>query len=113
MTDETKGAREAVDEIPYDYKVWADLIRKNQALAMNVHVDDMLCVTQAANQSGTQYYVAPDVEEACALRVAHIHRSNVFDRHSEEESPDEIERAERLRVERLFNVNNQSQVVCE
>ena len=105
MTDETKGAREAVDEIPYDYKVWADLIRKNQALAMNVHVDDMLCVTQAANQSGTQYYVAPDVEEACALRVAHIHRSNVFDRHSEEESPDEIERAERLRVERLFNVS--------
>ena len=42
MTDETKGVREAVDEIPYDYKVWADLIRKNQALAMNVHVDDML-----------------------------------------------------------------------
>ena len=105
MTDETKGAREVVDEIPYDYKVWADLIRNNKALAMNVHVDDMLCVTQAANQSGTQYYVAPDVEEACALRVAHIHRSNAFDRHSEEESPDEIERAERLRVERLFDVS--------
>lgn len=31
MTDETKGVREAVDEIPYDYKVWAGLIRNNKA----------------------------------------------------------------------------------
>lgn len=105
MTDETKGVREAVDEIPYDYKVWAGLIRNNKALAMNVHVDDMLRVAQAANRSGTQYYVAPDVPEACALRVAHIHRSNIFDRPSKEESPDEIEKAERRRVERLFDAS--------
>ena len=65
MTDETKGVREAVDEIPCDYKVWADLIRNNGALTMNVHVDDMLRVAQAANQSGTQYYVAPDAEGLC------------------------------------------------
>lgn len=44
MMSETKGAREAADEIPYDYKVWADLIRKHQALTMNVHVDNMLDV---------------------------------------------------------------------
>lgn len=55
MTDETKGVREVADEIPYDYKVWAYLIRNNKALAMNVHVDGMLRVAQAANQSGTQY----------------------------------------------------------
>lgn len=79
MTDEAKGVREAVDEIPYDHEVWADLIRNNQALTMNVHVDDMLDIAQAANQSGTQYYVAPDVEEACALRVAHIQRLDRFD----------------------------------
>jgi len=105
MMDETKGVREAVDEIPYDYKVWADLIRNNKALAMNVHVDGMLDIAQAANQSGTQYYVAPDVEEACALRVAHIHRSNIFDRPSKEESSAEIEKAEKLRVERLFDAS--------
>lgn len=79
MMSETKGAREAADEIPYDYKVWADLIRKHQALTMNVHVDNMLDVAWAANQSGTQYYVAPDVEEACALRVADVKRLNSFD----------------------------------
>lgn len=105
MTDEAKGVREAADEIPHDYEVLADLIRNNQALAMNVHVDSMLRVAQAANQSGTQYYVAPDVEEACALRVAHIHRSNIFDRLSKEESPDEIEKAERRRVEQLFDIS--------
>ena len=44
MTSEAKGVREVADEIPYDHEVWADLIRKNQALAMNVHVDDMLRV---------------------------------------------------------------------
>ena len=49
------------------------LIRNNKALAMNVHVDDMLEIAQAANQSDTQYYVAPDVEEASALRVADTH----------------------------------------
>ena len=48
MTDEAKGVREAVDEIPYDHEVWADLIRNNQALTMNVHVDDMLDIAQAA-----------------------------------------------------------------
>ncbi len=79
MTSEAKGVREAADEIPYDHEVWADLIRKNQALAMNVHVDDMLRVAQAANQSDTQYYVAPDVEEACALRVADVKRLNSLD----------------------------------
>lgn len=105
MTDETKGVREVADEIPYDYEVWADLICNNKALAMNVHVDDMLNIAQAANKSGTQYYVAPDVPEACALRVAHIHRSNIFDRPSKEESPDEIEKAERRRVERLFDAS--------
>lgn len=52
MTDEAKGVREAVDEIPYDHEVWADLIHNNQALTMNVHVDDMLDIAQAANQSG-------------------------------------------------------------
>lgn len=109
MTDETKGVREAVDEIPYDYKVWAGLIRNNKALAMNVHVDDMLRVAQAANRSGTQYYVAPDVPEACALRVAHIQRLNSFDeaedRPSKAESYAEIEKAERRRVERLFDAS--------
>lgn len=105
MTSEAKGVREAADEILYNHEVWADLIRENQALAMNVHVDDMLRVAQAANQSGTQYYVAPGVEEACALRVAHIHRSNIFDRPSKEENPDEIEEAERRRVEQLFDVS--------
>ena len=79
MTSEAKGVREAADEIPYDYKFWADLIRNNKALAMNVHVDGMLDIAQAANRSGTQYYVAPDVPEACALRVAHIQRLNSFD----------------------------------
>lgn len=109
MTDETKGVREVADEIPYDYKVWAYLIRNNKALAMNVHVDDMLCVAQAANRSGTQYYVAPDVEEACALRVAHIQRLNSFDeaedRPSKAESYAEIEETERRRVEQLFDVS--------
>jgi len=105
MTSEAKGVRESVDEIPYDHEVWADLIRENQALAMNVHVDDMLRVAQAANQSGTQYYVASNVKEACALRVAHIQRSNIFDRPSKEENPDEIEEAERRRVEQLFDVS--------
>lgn len=105
MTDEAKGVREAVDEIPYGHEVWADLIRNNQALTMNVQVDDMLDIAQAANQSGTQYYVAPDVEEACALRVAHIHRSNIFDRSSKEESPDEIEKTERHYVEQLFDAS--------
>ena len=109
MTDETKGVREVADEIPYDYKVWADLIRNNKALAMNVHVDGMLLVVQAANQSGTQYYVAPDVEEACALRVAHIQRLNSFDeaedRPSKAESYAEIEETERRRVEQLFDVS--------
>lgn len=104
MTDETKGVREAVDEIPYDYKVWADLIRNNKALAMNVHVDDMLRIAQAANQSGTQYYVAPDAEETCALRVAHIDRLNKFDP-SKAESPAKIEETERRRVERLFDIS--------
>lgn len=116
MTDETKGVREAVDEIPYDHEVWADLIRENQALAMNVHVDDMLRVAQAANQSGTQYYVAPDVEEAYALRVADVERLNSrdeeysslyfgFGRPPKAKSPAEIERTERRRVEQLFDAS--------
>ena len=112
MTSEAKGVREAADEIPYDHEVWADLIRKNQALAMNVHVDDMLRVAQAANQSDTQYYVAPDVEEACALRVADVKRLNSLDklypffgRHLKPESPAEIKRTERRRVEHLFDAS--------
>ncbi len=113
MTDETKGVREAVDEIPYDHEVWADLIHNNQALTMNVHVDDMLDIAQAANQSGTQYYVAPDVEEACALRVAHIQRLDRFDEVQvllfgqpfKAESSAEIEKTERRRVERLFDAS--------
>lgn len=51
MTSEAKGVRESADEIPYDHEVWARLIRNNKALAMNVHVDDMLEIAQAANQS--------------------------------------------------------------
>ena len=105
MTDEAKGVREVVDEIPYDHEVWADLIRNNQALAMKVHVDDMLEIAQAANQSDTQYYVAPDVEEASALRVAHIQRLNRFDRADRPESSAEIERAERRCVEQLFDAS--------
>lgn len=111
MMSETKGAREAADEIPYDYKVWADLIRKHQALTMNVHVDNMLDVAWAANQSGTQYYVAPDVEEACALRVADVKRLNSFDeeaffgRSFKVESSTEIEKTERRRVEQLFDAS--------
>ena len=77
MTSEAKGVRESADEIPYDHEVWARLIRNNKALAMNVHVDDMLEIAQAANQSDTQYYVAPDVEEASALRVADTQRMRV------------------------------------
>ena len=53
MTSEAKGVRESADEIPYDHEVWARLIRNNKALAMNVHVDDMLEIAQAANQSDT------------------------------------------------------------
>lgn len=113
MTSEAKGVRESADEIPYDHEVWARLIRKNQALAMNVHVDDMLDIAQAANQSGTQYYVAPDVEEACALRVADTQRLNRFDevqvllfgRPFKAESSAEIEKTERRRVERLFDAS--------
>jgi len=113
MTSEAKGVRESADEIPYDHEVWARLIRKNQALAMNVHVDDMLDIAQAANQSDTQYYVAPDVKEACALRVAHIQRLNRFDevevlpfgRRLKAESPAEIEKTERRRVEQLFDAS--------
>lgn len=48
MTSEAKGVRESADEIPYDHEVWARLIRNNKALAMNVHVDDMLEIAQAA-----------------------------------------------------------------
>lgn len=79
MTSEAKGVRESADEIPYDHEVWARLIRNNKALAMNVHVDDMLEIAQAANQSDTQYYVAPDVEEASALRVADTQRMSRLD----------------------------------
>lgn len=109
MTDETKGVREAVDEIPYDHEVWADLIRNNQALTMNVHVDDMLDIAQAANQSDTQYYVAPDVEEASALRVADTQRMSrldeIFGRHPKAKSRAEIEKTERRRVEQLFDAS--------
>ena len=79
MTSEAKGVRESADEIPYDHEVWARLIRNNKALAMNVHVDDMLEIAQAANRSDTQYYVAPDVEEASALRVADTQRMSRLD----------------------------------
>ena len=80
---------------------------------MNVHVDDMLDIAQAANQSGTQYYVAPDIEEACALRVAHIQRLDRFDEVQvllfgqpfKAESSAEIEKTERRRVERLFDAS--------
>ena len=112
MTDEAKGVREAVDEIPYDHEVQADLIHNNQALTMNVHVDDMLDIAQAANQSGTQYYVAPDVEEACTLRVADVKRLNslnelypFFGRHLKPKSHAEIEKTERRRVEQLFDAS--------
>ena len=109
MTSEAKGVRESADEIPYDHEVWARLIRNNKALAMNVHVDDMLEIAQAANQSDTQYYVAPDVEEASALRVADTQRMSrldeIFGRHPKAKSHAEIEKTERRRVEQLFDAS--------